>query len=115
MTFTLTPRDLASFDEASSSWLAEAGTYTVKIGASSQDIRQTATFQTTREEKVATVSAASASHGEVIMWRMSMGLVVGLGVLLAAGPPVAGRQAAGAVAGPRGTSTRSPPDSASSS
>ena len=44
LSFTLTARDLASFDEASSSWLAEAGTYTVKIGASSEDIRQTATF-----------------------------------------------------------------------
>jgi beta-glucosidase len=56
VTFTLAPRDLASFDEASSSWLAEAGTYTVKIGASSEDIRQTATFQKAREEKLATVS-----------------------------------------------------------
>jgi len=44
LTFTLTPRDLASFDEASSSWKAEAGTYEVKVGASSADIRQTATF-----------------------------------------------------------------------
>jgi beta-glucosidase len=56
LTFTITPRDLASFDEASSSWMAEAGTYTVKIGASSEDIRQTATFQQAREVKVATVS-----------------------------------------------------------
>ena len=44
LTFTLSPRDLASFDVASSSWKVEAGTYTVKIGASSVDIRQTATF-----------------------------------------------------------------------
>ncbi len=36
LSFTLTARDLASFDEPSSSWLAEAGTYTVKIGASSR-------------------------------------------------------------------------------
>ena len=42
--FTLAPRDLASFDPASSSWRAEAGTYTAKVGASSADIRQTATF-----------------------------------------------------------------------
>jgi beta-glucosidase len=58
LTFTLTPRDLASFDEASSSWVAEAGTYTVRIGASSEDIRQTATFTKAKEEKVATVSGA---------------------------------------------------------
>jgi len=44
LTLTLSPRDLASFDAASSSWKVEAGTYTVKIGASCTDIRQTATF-----------------------------------------------------------------------
>jgi beta-glucosidase len=58
LSFTLTPRDLASFDEASRSWVAEAGTYTVKIGASSEDIRQTATFAKAGEEKVATVSTS---------------------------------------------------------
>jgi beta-glucosidase len=44
LTFTITGRNLASFDTASSSWVAEAGTYAVKIGASSIDIRQTASF-----------------------------------------------------------------------
>ena len=44
LTFTLSPRDLASFDAASSSWKVEAGTYMVKIGASSADIRQAASF-----------------------------------------------------------------------
>jgi beta-glucosidase len=58
LTFTLTPRDLASFDEASSSWVAEAGTYTVRIGASSEDLRQTATFTKEKEEKVATVAGS---------------------------------------------------------
>jgi beta-glucosidase len=58
LTFTLGARDLASFDEASSSWVAEAGTYTVKIGASSEDIRQSATFTKAKEEKVATVSTS---------------------------------------------------------
>jgi beta-glucosidase len=56
LTFTITPRDLASFHEASSSWMAEAGTYTVKVGASSADIRKSATFTKTTEEKIATVS-----------------------------------------------------------
>ena len=41
---TLTAKDLASFDTASSSWIADAGTYTVKIGASSLNIKQTASF-----------------------------------------------------------------------
>jgi beta-glucosidase len=56
VTFRLTLRDLASFDEATSAWVAESGTYTVKIGASSEDIRQTATFEKAREERVETVS-----------------------------------------------------------
>ena len=42
--FEISARNLASFDPASSSWVAEAGSYTVKIGASSRDIRQTASF-----------------------------------------------------------------------
>ena len=58
VSFALTPRDLASFDEPSSSWLAESGTYTAKVGASSEDVRQTATFVKPREEKVATVSTS---------------------------------------------------------
>ncbi len=56
LTFTLTARDLASFDERSSSWVADAGTYTVKVGASCEDIRQTATFSLARQEKIAAVS-----------------------------------------------------------
>jgi beta-glucosidase len=58
VSFTLTPRDLASFDEPSMSWVAEAGTYTVKVGSSSEDIREAATFTRTREEKVAAVSTS---------------------------------------------------------
>jgi beta-glucosidase len=43
--FTIEPKDLASFDTKSASWIAEAGNYTVKIGASSTDIKQSADFQ----------------------------------------------------------------------
>ena len=57
VSFTLTPRDFTSFDEASMSWVAEAGTYTVKVGASSEDIRQTATITRPAAQKVETVSA----------------------------------------------------------
>jgi beta-glucosidase len=42
--FELIARNLSSFDPATSSWIAEAGKYTVKIGSSSRDIRQTASF-----------------------------------------------------------------------
>jgi beta-glucosidase len=45
LTFNLHARDLASFDTASSSWLAEAGDYRVKAGASSKNIKQTASFK----------------------------------------------------------------------
>lgn len=44
LTFVLDPMSLASFDEATSSWIAEAGKYTVKIGASSRDIKLTGQF-----------------------------------------------------------------------
>ena len=44
LTFVLTAADLASFDTPSSSWIAAGGEYTVKAGASSADIKQTATF-----------------------------------------------------------------------
>jgi beta-glucosidase len=44
ISFTITAADLASFHTASTAWIAEAGNYTVKIGASSSDTRQTAVF-----------------------------------------------------------------------
>ncbi|MGD8426326.1 MAG: glycoside hydrolase family 3 N-terminal domain-containing protein [Balneolaceae bacterium] len=44
VTFDIAPGDLASFNSQTSSWEAEAGTYSVKVGASSRDIRQTASF-----------------------------------------------------------------------
>ncbi len=38
-TFKLTAANLASFNTATSSWVADAGTYTIKVGASSQAIK----------------------------------------------------------------------------
>lgn len=58
LSFDLRAEDLTSFDEASSSWVAEAGTYQVKIGASSQDIRQTASFELDKELIVRKVNKA---------------------------------------------------------
>jgi len=67
LTFTLDNRSLVSFDPASSSWIADAGTYTVKIGASCKDIRQTATFNlaknlTVKKESVALVTKAEINE-----------------------------------------------------
>jgi beta-glucosidase len=49
LTFELESRSLASFDPEVSAWIADAGTYTVKIGASSKEVKQTGTFDLARE------------------------------------------------------------------
>ncbi len=45
ISFVLNAADLASFDTKSSAWMAEAGKYEVKVGASSAAIKQTASFK----------------------------------------------------------------------
>lgn len=49
VTLTLNRNDLASFDSARSSWIVEPGTYTIKIGASSSNIRTSAAMNVARE------------------------------------------------------------------
>jgi beta-glucosidase len=44
LTLNVNPRDLSSFHENEEAWIADKGQYQVQIGASSEDIRQTATF-----------------------------------------------------------------------
>ncbi len=58
MTFVIDSRNLASFDPSISTWVAEAGQYNVKIGASSDDIRQNASFTLAKELKVKKVSVS---------------------------------------------------------
>ena len=48
LTMAIDKRDLASFDEAVSQWVADAGIYTFRIGASSRDIKLTATAKLTQ-------------------------------------------------------------------
>ncbi len=43
--FELSARDIASFDEELSAWVVEAGTYEIRVGASSEDIRGTVSFK----------------------------------------------------------------------
>ncbi|RZK60848.1 MAG: beta-glucosidase, partial [Hymenobacter sp.] len=45
ITFSLTPADLASYNTTASAWVADAGQYTVRVGASSLAIKQQASFQ----------------------------------------------------------------------
>lgn len=45
VSFTITPDDLKFYDEASASWKAESGRFTVYIGSSSTDIRQKVKFE----------------------------------------------------------------------
>jgi beta-glucosidase len=47
--FDLNAKDLSSFDEEKSAWVLEKGTYTIKVGASSEDIKGTATFTVDRD------------------------------------------------------------------
>ncbi len=44
LSLELGPRDLASFDPRASAWIAPAGKYTLRAGASSTDLRRTATL-----------------------------------------------------------------------
>jgi beta-glucosidase len=65
VTFVVNKKDLASFDTPSSSWIADEGIYNVKIGASSKDIRQAASFSLAKQEIVAKVSKALAPQHEI--------------------------------------------------
>ncbi|MEO6231809.1 MAG: glycoside hydrolase family 3 C-terminal domain-containing protein [Ferruginibacter sp.] len=49
ISFVITADDLASFDTKSTSWIAEVGIYTLKVGASSADIKQTAQFNLAKD------------------------------------------------------------------
>jgi len=65
ISFDISARNLASFDAASSSWIAEAGKYMTRIGASSVDIRQDASFELEKEIRVKTESKALAPSRKI--------------------------------------------------
>ena len=65
MNFTIETKDFASFEEATSSWIAEAGSYNLKIGASSLNIKQTGTFKIAKELSAGKVTKALASTREI--------------------------------------------------
>ncbi|OYX84117.1 MAG: glycosyl hydrolase [Flavobacteriales bacterium 32-34-25] len=49
ISFTLSPEELASYDPSLSSWIAEAGKYSIRMGASSLDIKQTKEFHLAKD------------------------------------------------------------------
>lgn len=60
LSFTLKGSDLASFEESTSSWIAEAGDYEVRVGNSSVNIAQKGSFNLKKELVVEKVSNALA-------------------------------------------------------
>jgi beta-glucosidase len=44
VTFSVSPRDLSAWDESIGDWRIVPGTYTVYVGSSSCDLRQSTTF-----------------------------------------------------------------------
>jgi beta-glucosidase len=65
LTFKIESKDFASFDEASSSWIAEAGVYSLKIGSSSLAIKQTGTFKIAGELSAGKVSKSLVPTREI--------------------------------------------------
>lgn len=49
LNFTINVSDLASFDTEKSSWITDAGQYTISIAASSSDVKKTITFNVPKE------------------------------------------------------------------
>ncbi|HZK95354.1 MAG TPA: glycoside hydrolase family 3 N-terminal domain-containing protein [Prolixibacteraceae bacterium] len=71
LSFKIETRDFASFNEATSTWIAEAGTYNLKIGASSLTIKQTANFKIAKELEAGKVTKALAPTREInkLVWK----------------------------------------------
>jgi len=60
LSFTLLPKDLASFITEKSAWIAEAGNYSISIGASSADIKLSASCKLPADRVVEKVNKALA-------------------------------------------------------
>ncbi|MGE5420152.1 MAG: fibronectin type III-like domain-contianing protein, partial [Chloroflexota bacterium] len=65
LTFLIDRNSLTSFDSATSSWIAGAGNYEVRIGASSKDIRQRGNFSLARDIVVQKVSKSLVPKDEI--------------------------------------------------
>ncbi len=65
VSFTLDARDLASFNTATETWVAEKGDYKVKVGASSMDIKKSEKFSLANDLNVLKVHKALAPASEI--------------------------------------------------
>jgi len=65
VSFSIETKDFASFNEATSTWIAEAGIYNLKIGASSSNIKQTASFKIAKELEAGKVTKALSPTREI--------------------------------------------------
>ena len=65
VSFRIIPGDLASFDESSSSWIAESGDYQLLIGTSSLSVRQSCQFKLSKAIVVGKVSRALVPNREI--------------------------------------------------
>jgi len=63
--FPLYAADLASFDTKSESWIAESGTYTIKIGASSENIKQVEKFNLNKDILIEKVNKILSPQVEI--------------------------------------------------
>jgi beta-glucosidase len=67
LSFVINPSDLASFNTDATAWIADAGNYTIKVGSSSANIRQTASFSLSKDivtEKCNKVLVPQVAIGE---------------------------------------------------
>ena len=64
LTFTISAYDISSFEEATSSWIVEPGTYTLKVGDSSLNIKEVAEFTVASEIVAEIVNKAMAATKE---------------------------------------------------
>jgi beta-glucosidase len=65
LTFTLNIKDLASFNTNQSAWIADAGKYEVKIGASSEDIKLAKSFTLNKATTVEKLNKALMPQVEI--------------------------------------------------
>ena len=65
LSFAISAEDIASFEEATSSWIVEPGTYTLKAGASSLKINVTSDFEVGSEIAAGKVTKALTPNREI--------------------------------------------------